>query len=140
MQSSSLVSVITISFISAGLISLSGGLGLISARLTGEGPIVKDKASFMASGRKTGGRTKGTPNKRTQEVVQRLRSLGCDPIEGMALIAMDDANSMELRARVYMELAQYVAPKRKALALSSTADERVVFNIGLPDRRKALLK
>ena len=30
---------------------VSGGLGLISARLTGEGPIVKDKASFMASGR-----------------------------------------------------------------------------------------
>ena len=29
----------------------SGGLGLISARLTAEGPIVKDKASFMASGR-----------------------------------------------------------------------------------------
>jgi len=94
----------------------------------------------MASGRKTGGRTKGTPNKRTQEVVQRLRNLGCDPIEGMALIAMDEANSMELRARVYMELAQYIAPKRKALSLSSTADERVVFNIGLPDRRKSLLK
>jgi len=94
----------------------------------------------MASGRKTGGRTKGTPNKRTQEVVRRLTSLGCDPIEGMALIAMDEANSMELRARVYMELAQYIAPKRKALALSSTNDERVVFNIGLPDRRKALLK
>lgn len=30
---------------------VSGGLGLISARLTAEGPIVKDKASFMASGR-----------------------------------------------------------------------------------------
>lgn len=29
----------------------SGGIGLISARLTAEGPIVKDKASFMASGR-----------------------------------------------------------------------------------------
>lgn len=29
----------------------SGGIGLISARLTAEGPIVKDKVSFIASGR-----------------------------------------------------------------------------------------
>lgn len=31
----------------------SGGLGLISSRLTLEGPIVKEKASFMVSGRRT---------------------------------------------------------------------------------------
>lgn len=31
----------------------SGGLGLIASRLTLEGPIVKDKASFMLSGRRT---------------------------------------------------------------------------------------
>lgn len=30
---------------------ISGGLGLISARLTAEGPIIKDKVSFIASGR-----------------------------------------------------------------------------------------
>jgi hypothetical protein len=33
--------------------SISGGLGLISSRLTVEGPIVKDKGSFIASGRFT---------------------------------------------------------------------------------------
>jgi CarboxypepD_reg-like domain len=32
---------------------VSGGLGAISSRLTIEGPIVKDKASFMVSGRRT---------------------------------------------------------------------------------------
>lgn len=32
---------------------VSGGLGAISSRLTVEGPIVKDKASFMISGRRT---------------------------------------------------------------------------------------
>jgi outer membrane cobalamin receptor len=31
----------------------SGGIGLISSRLTLEGPIVKDKSSFIASGRRT---------------------------------------------------------------------------------------
>jgi hypothetical protein len=33
--------------------SVSGGLGLISARLTVEGPIVKNKGSFIVSGRRT---------------------------------------------------------------------------------------
>ena len=33
--------------------SASGGIGLISSRLTLEGPIVKDKGSFIVSGRRT---------------------------------------------------------------------------------------
>lgn len=33
--------------------SVSGGLGIISSRLTVEGPIVKDKGSFIVSGRRT---------------------------------------------------------------------------------------
>jgi hypothetical protein len=69
----------------------------------------------MAFGRKTGGRVAGTPNKRTQEVMERLDALGCDPIEGMARLAMDEANPPELRGRMFAELAQYVAPKRKAV-------------------------
>lgn len=39
-------------------------------------------------GQRRGGRKKGTPNKSTQDVVQRLEALGCDVIKGMALIAM----------------------------------------------------
>ncbi len=34
-------------------LSLTGGIGLISSRLTIEGPIVKDKSSFIVSGRRT---------------------------------------------------------------------------------------
>src|SRR3954451_15984279 len=44
----------------------------------------------MAVGRKTGGRRRGTPNRRTGEVAERLAALGCDPIELMAAIAMGD--------------------------------------------------
>src|SRR3954468_16183547 len=44
----------------------------------------------MALGQKTGGRRRGTPNRRTGEVAERLAALGCDPIEGMAAIAMGD--------------------------------------------------
>jgi hypothetical protein len=41
--------------------------------------------------------------------------LRCDPITCMAKLAMDKSNAPELRGRMYAELAQYVAPKRKAL-------------------------
>ncbi|MBA3684060.1 MAG: hypothetical protein H0W72_02325 [Planctomycetes bacterium] len=64
---------------------------------------------------RVGGRIKGTPNKRTQDVMDRLAELGCDPIEGMARIAMDEGAPIEVRSRMYSELAQYVAPKRKAI-------------------------
>lgn len=69
----------------------------------------------MALGRKTGGRVKGTPNKATVAVAERLEAIGCDPIEGMARIAMDIKTPIDLRARLYSELAQYIAPKRKAV-------------------------
>ena len=74
----------------------------------------------MALGRKTGGRVAGTPNKRTRDVIERLAALNCDPIAGMARIAMDESNSPELRGRMFSELAQYVAPKRKAVEHSAS--------------------
>lgn len=39
-------------------------------------------------GRKTGGRQKGTPNKITQNVMQRLAELKCDPLDLSAKIAL----------------------------------------------------
>jgi len=69
----------------------------------------------MAAGFKTGGRQKGTPNKPGQQVAELLESLGCDPIEGMARIAMDPSHSPELRGKMYSDLARYVYPQRKAI-------------------------
>lgn len=39
-------------------------------------------------GSKTGGRAKGTPNKLTRTLRETLDRLGCDPIEGLALISL----------------------------------------------------
>ena len=72
-----------------------------------------------APGERRGGRAKGTPNKATADVVTRLAELGCDPIEGMALLAMDEENPPELRGRMFAELAAYIAPKRKAIEHSA---------------------
>ena len=77
--------------------------------------MARSSTSFDKGKPKTGGRQKGTPNKRTQEIIEKLEALGCDPVEGMAKLAADENNSAELRGRMYAELAQYVAPKRKAV-------------------------
>jgi hypothetical protein len=67
---------------------------------------------------KTGGRQKGSPNKATLDVAEKLDALGCDPIEGLAKIAMDGKNTTEIRARCFIELAQYLHPKRKPVDVS----------------------
>jgi hypothetical protein len=85
----------------------------------------------MALGRKTGGRAAGVPNKRTADITARLAHLGCDPISGMALLAMDTSNPPELRGRMYAELAQYVAPKRRALDVSAHNTPPVSIRIGI---------
>lgn len=74
---------------------------------------------------KTGGRKKGTPNKRTQIVIDRLDELECDPLEGLVRIAQEaeQAGDYSLAGRMYSELAQYCYPKRKAVDASiSTSD------------------
>ena len=71
---------------------------------------------------KTGGRTRGTPNKKTQAVDRKLAKLGCDPIEGLAKIALDTETEASLRVRCFTELAQYVYPKRKAVDLETGED------------------
>jgi hypothetical protein len=78
----------------------------------------KDRVGRPAGTPKTGGRKKGTPNRLTRDVSERLEALGCDPIEGMARIAMNPKTKPELRARMFAELAQYVYPKRKATEIA----------------------
>ena len=85
---------------------------------------------------KTGGRKAGTPNRNTQDLIERLATLGCDPIEGLARIAMDPATKPELKFRCFAELAQYVHPKRKATDILIESTEQppklVIEYIGCP--------
>jgi hypothetical protein len=58
----------------------------------------------MAKGIKTGGRSSGTSNRSTAEVKQKLEVLGCDPIEGMARIAVEDT-AIAVHTRVEAKMA-----------------------------------
>ena len=84
-------------------------------------------------GEHRGGRKKGTKNRATLDVEAKLRGMGCDPILGMARIAnaVDERGnsidvSVDLRARMFAELAQYVAPKRKATEITGAGGGPVV--------------
>jgi hypothetical protein len=76
---------------------------------------------------KTGGRQKGTVNKRTAEVRDVLDRLQCDPIQVLAWLAMGDRKALgskravplDLRLWAAKELAQYVAPKLAAVRIEA---------------------
>lgn len=75
------------------------------------------KVAESSKKEKAGGRVKGTPNKRTQDVIDRLKELDCDPIGGMAIIAKQafEEGDYILSGSMCKELANYIAPKRKAI-------------------------
>ncbi|MBF0344209.1 MAG: hypothetical protein HQL06_08255 [Nitrospirae bacterium] len=52
-----------------------------------------------------------------------LESMACDPIAGMAVIASDTDVDVSLRAKLLMELAQYVYPKRKSDQAEESTDK-----------------
>lgn len=66
------------------------------------------------------GRKKGTPNKRTVELLSKLEELDYDPLEKLIIIANDDKTSTELKTKINLELLSYIYPKRKAVAMDIT--------------------
>lgn len=75
------------------------------------------------------GRKKGQASKKTLEIADKLKKLKCDPIEGMAKIAAQamKEGDMQIALTAYKELAQYVAPKRKAIEISGNPDSPVAI-------------
>ncbi len=61
---------------------------------------------------KTGGRQKGTPNKRTLCLEAALRNAGIDVVVELANTLA--GTSPDVRARVLVDLLSYLYPKRKA--------------------------
>lgn len=79
-------------------------------------------------GEHRGGRAKGTKNHQTVDIEEKLKQLGCDPLIGMAMIAMDEKTTPELSGRMYAELAQYLHPKRKAIEHSVNPEQLDFIN------------
>ena len=73
-------------------------------------------------GERRGGRARGTPNKRTLFLEERLEELNCDPIGYMAKVMMDEEAHPQVRFSAAKELAQYIAAKRKAIEVTGDPD------------------
>lgn len=59
------------------------------------------------------------------ELFIKLDKEGCDPITELARLAMDLNTPLDAKISIFKELAQYVAPKRRAVDVTTT-DESVV--------------
>lgn len=81
---------------------------------------------------KYGGRAKGTPNKRTALVKERLDGLGLDPIEGMVELYREVRETdLRLAVMILKELCQYCYPKRKAVEIAVETENEPINEIAL---------
>ena len=82
---------------------------------------------------KTGGRKKGTPNKRTAErqlLLATINASGKDPISFFSDLLHNEAVPLELRFQAAKELAPYVHPKLQSIearAGGQTHEERLAM-------------
>src|SRR3954462_7140257 len=76
---------------------------------------------------KTGGRTKGTPNRATAALKDKLAALGYDPLEELVRVAQNPKTSVVLKVHICEVLLPYEYPKRKPQ--DSSSDERPVINV-----------
>jgi hypothetical protein len=85
----------------------------------------------MALGKKSGGRRAGSPNRRTIELKELLKSKypDWDPILQLAAVAQNTEVKLDLRIQCAKEVAPYLYPKRKSTEISSTVQEPVFFDL-----------
>ena len=74
-----------------------------------------------APGERRGGRKKGALNRDRKALVDRIQAVcpGYDPVVAMAVIACNEEIDLSIRMTAHKEVAQYVAPKLKAIEHSS---------------------
>lgn len=86
--------------------------------------------NHLKKGEKTpgSGRSKGTPNKRTLDLQEKIDKLGLHPLEGLSKIIPDLES--DAKAHVYLSLLPYLYPKRKAIEVSYD-DETILKQIKL---------
>lgn len=81
--------------------------------------------------KKTGGRPKGAPNKKTLALEEICAKHGVDVFEALVLIIKEESDKL-LRFQAIKEAAQYLYPKRKALEVSNN-EESEGFRVIIQD-------
>jgi hypothetical protein len=88
----------------------------------------------MASGRKTGGRTKGTPNKATAARQEEIAQSGVTPLEYMLSVMRDEQAPADRRDDMAKAAAPYVHPKLAAMDVNAKLSGSLTYRVvsGVP--------
>ena len=80
------------------------------------------------NGTKTGGRAKGTPNKKTTELIELLGDY--NPIVRLIEIAKDENTSLDMQVKINLDLMPYIYPKRKSIDMNTNdmPDVKIYIN------------
>jgi len=62
---------------------------------------------------KTGGRTRGTPNRSTVALRETLAAIDCDPVYELVKIARDPKTELGLKSNIYFQFMRYTHPLPK---------------------------
>lgn len=71
-------------------------------------------------GNKTGGRQKGTPNKKTVDLLERLGNY--NPLDALLAISQDEDTPLEIQVKINLDLMNYIYPKRKSVEFNDKID------------------
>jgi len=71
---------------------------------------------------KTGGRAKGTPNRATVALREKLAALGCDPVADLVSIAKNPGTGIGFKVSVYALLLRHTVPTPKPIDDSNVDD------------------
>jgi hypothetical protein len=91
----------------------------------------------MTLGRKTGGRKKGSRNKRPRELIERIEALGVVPLEYMLSVMRDETARPERCDEIARATAPFVHPKLAAVKISDDKDVPLFINCARQQRAGA---
>jgi hypothetical protein len=94
----------------------------------------------MALGRKTGGRKKGSRNKRPRELIERIEASGLVPLEYMLSVMRDENQPQEVRMEMAKAAAPFVHPRLAAVKVQGDKDAPLFDLSALTDDELAFLR
>lgn len=91
----------------------------------------------MAAGYKTGGRTKGTPNRKNAEMIAAVEASGVSPLDYMLSVMRDPLQDYPIRLDAAKSAAPYVHSKLSAVEMTGKDGKDLVPESAGDDRQVA---
>lgn len=85
--------------------------------------VEKSSGQFEKGHEKIGGRKKGTPNKRTVEITERLKD---EDILGSLIEIAKTTDEESIKVKIYLDLLRYCYPQRKAIEFTQDIELPVI--------------